>query len=222
MINPRGALPLLAVALGLTATLGLAACGSDQSTTSRPSASGNAAERAFLEGMVPHHESAIAMAEVAAERAQAPEIKQIAEGIADSQTPEINQMSSIHQRLFDAPLVPDEAAHEELGLSSEEAGMGGHAADPASALEDADPFDRAFVDEMVPHHQGAITMANAVLAETDDAELRALAESIVATQEREIEEMNAFRSERYGGPVAVRTAPPPREATMVTRGGDHG
>lgn len=219
MTDLRRVLPSVALALGVTAALGLAACGSDSPTAGQPAASGEAAERAFLEGMVPHHESAITMAEVAAERAQAPEIKQIAEGIADSQTPEINQMSSIHQRLFDAPLVPDEAAHEELGLSSEEAGMGGHAADPASALEDADPFDRAFVDEMVPHHQGAITMANAVLAETDDAELRALAESIVATQEREIEEMNAFRSERYGGPAA--TAAPP-EVAMTTRSGRHG
>ena len=54
---------------------------------------------------------------------------------------------------------------------------------------------------MVPHHQGAIRMAEAVLAVSEDGELRELAQRIVETQQREIEEMSAFRQQEYGEPV---------------------
>lgn len=81
-----------------------------------------------------------------------------------------------------------------------EAGMT-HTADTSEQLRTAKPFDRAFVDEMVPHHAGAVKMAEVLLESTDDAELRKLAQGIIATQEREIEAMNEFRTERYGAAV---------------------
>ena len=71
-----------------------------------------------------------------------------------------------------------------------------------------------FVDEMVPHHEGAIAMARAVLKETRDPELRKLAQDIIRAQEREISEMNAFRKREYGGGA-------PREATPSVHG-EHG
>lgn len=214
LANRRMLMPVL---IGLVATALVAAgCGSDNDAATT-GGSGTPKEQAFLQAMVPHHESAIEMTDVAAKRAEAPEIKRIADGIANTQAPEIEQMRRIHERLFASPLVPVEAAHEELGLSPEEAGM--EHADSAAALESVDPFDRAFVDEMVPHHEGAIEMANAVLAETQDAELRELAEGIVATQEREIEEMNAFRTAEYGGPAPETTPPPAAEPAPE---GDHG
>ncbi len=195
----------------LVPALLVAGCGNDDESGEKTAGGGDQAaasadvrtkERAFLEAMTPHHESAVTMTEVAEERAESPEIKEIATGIAESQEPEIQQMQDIHQRLFASPLVPDPGAHEELGLSPEEAGSGHE--DAAAKLETANPFDRAFVDEMVPHHEGAIRMAEAVLAVTEDTELQELAQGIVDTQKREIEEMNAFRAAEYGG-----TAPEP-------------
>jgi hypothetical protein len=103
-------------------------------------------------------------------------------------------------------------AHDGLGLSAEEAGMT-HSPDTNEMLEMADPFDRAFVDEMVPHHTGAVKMAEVVLEGTEDAELRTLAENIISTQEREIKEMNDFRTEEYGAPVPE---------TSGGGGGEHG
>ena len=199
----------LATALVLVFGFVVAGCGDDDDDTGSGGTTateqggsaqqGSAAERGFLEAMVPHHESAIEMAEVAVERAEAPEIKKLAEAIRDAQGPEIEQMEGIHRRLFGAALKPNEAGHEALGLSAEEAGMG-HG-DAAMMLEEADPFDRAFVDEMVPHHRGAIKMAEAVLTKTDDPELKKLAEAIIDAQTREIAQMNEFRTKSYGGPV---------------------
>ncbi|SHE35350.1 protein of unknown function [Loktanella atrilutea] len=52
--------------------------------------------------------------------------------------------------------------------------------------------DHDFMAGMVPHHQSAIDMAHTVLETTDDPQVRALAENILATQQAEIDEMNAW------------------------------
>lgn len=190
---------LVLVALALAAT----ACGSDddEDTPARESAKQDLrVEKAFLTGMVHHHETAIEMAKIAEERGQDRFVKRLAAAIAGTQEREIAQMRSIHTRLLESTLKPDPRAHDGLGLTAEEAGMT-HDADTNQALREADPFDRAFVDEMVPHHHGAVAMARVVLKDTKDAELRTLAETIIRTQEREIEEMNDFRERKFGAPV---------------------
>jgi uncharacterized protein (DUF305 family) len=189
---------LAAIAM-LVFAVAFAGCGGDDGDDGSGRAEGNSAERAFLEAMVPHHESAIAMAEVAVDRAEEPEIKKLAQAINDAQGPEIAQMGRIHRRLFRSELRPNPAAHEQLGLSPEEAAM--EEGDPTRELRRADPFERAFIDMMVPHHRGAVRMAEAVLERTRDGELRGLARAIISAQNREIKQMNDFRTEHYGGPV---------------------
>jgi uncharacterized protein (DUF305 family) len=65
---------------------------------------------------------------------------------------------------------------------------------------EADPstlFDAQFIDSMIKHHQGAIAMAEQVLAESERSELRQLAEEIIAAQTGEITEMTAWRQDWY-------------------------
>jgi uncharacterized protein (DUF305 family) len=57
-----------------------------------------------------------------------------------------------------------------------------------------DAFDKAFLDEMIVHHEGAVEMANQVLEVTKREELRNLAFQIIAAQTTEIEQMNAWRA----------------------------
>lgn len=108
---------------------------------------------AFITEMVPHHESAVEMAEVALERAQHPEVEDLARQIIDSQSDEIEQLGQIHKSMFGESV--EQGEHGTLGLPAHEAGM---EAD-MSMLENARPFDQAFIDMMIPHHQGAIRMA---------------------------------------------------------------
>ena len=65
------------------------------------------------------------------------------------------------------------------------------------ALADERPFDKAFIDAMIPHHQSAIDMANVALQESDNARIRELAENIVDAQRSEISEMKQWRREWY-------------------------
>lgn len=180
--------------------LGVGACGDGDDGGSGGGASTEAVEKAFLTGMTHHHETAIEMAEIAQQRGQTPFVKGLAEDIVSTQEREMAEMRKIYTRLLGGELKPDPGAHAGLGLSAEGAGMT-HTPATNEMLKAADPFDRAFVDEMEPHHTGAVKMAEVVLESTKDADLRKLAEGIISTQTREIEEMNTFRTEKYGAPV---------------------
>lgn len=150
----------------------------------------------FVNDMTPHHESAIEMAEVAQRRAEHPEIARLADQIVDAQTSEIEELGQISDRLE----VSDDAT---LGLSMEAMGM----EMDAGSLETAEPFDQAFIDMMIPHHQGAIEMAQVELQDGNDAQTRKLAQRIIDAQTREIEEMNSWRTEWYGEPSPAGGVP---------------
>lgn len=185
--------PLLALLLALpVAALLLSACGG-----SDDEALDESTDAAFAAEMVPHHESAIEMAEIAQKRAEHPEVRQLADDIVASQSQEIATLNQISDR------IGDENAGTSMGMSSEEMGM--HS-DPAE-LEMAKPFDQAFIDMMIPHHQGAITMSHAELANGTDEEAKALAESIIAAQSSEIEQMNEWRTKWYGEPSPAGGVP---------------
>ena len=68
-----------------------------------------------------------------------------------------------------------------MGMSDAEMGMD---MDPAM-LKDAEPFDRAFIDMMVPHHEGAVAMAERLLKDGEHRNLRAMAQDIISAQTRE-------------------------------------
>src|SRR5581483_4430679 len=61
------------------------------------------------------------------------------------------------------------------------------------------PFDRAFIDAMVPHHEAAIAMAKAAKqAGLRQPDLLQIADDIVITQQQEINEMRAWRQQWFG------------------------
>lgn len=165
-----------------------------------------ATDGAFIVEMIPHHESAIEMAEIAREQGEHPEVKTLAGQIASTQAAEIGGLERIHQRIFGQPT--SKAEHGTLGLPAHEMGMNMD----ASTLADERPFDRAFIDMMVPHHQGAIRMARIELAAGENPELTRLAEAIIAAQAREIEQMNRWRVDWYGAPSPAGGVPAEEES----------
>jgi uncharacterized protein (DUF305 family) len=61
------------------------------------------------------------------------------------------------------------------------------------------PFDRAFIDAMVPHHRAAIVMAEAAKARgLMQSELETIANDIVSSQQREIDQMLTWRQQWFG------------------------
>ena len=209
---------VLALLLTAVASGGVVACGSEDDDGP---AGASATEDAFLKGMIPHHESAVEMAQIARERGEHREVKQLAGAIIAAQQSEITQMERIYERLEGEEIAPDPAAHEELGLSQDDAGM--HEGGAVMLEEATKDFDRAFIDEMVPHHQGAIRQARIVLAQSDDAELRQLANDIVDAQSREIRQMNSWRKRWYGSASPAGGVPSEKESLPPAEedGGGH-
>jgi len=148
----------------------------------------------FMAQMVGHHEMAVEMAEIAQERAQRAEVRQLAAEIITAQTSEIERMGSIHERMFDRGI--DGHEHGMLGMSHAEMGMDMNMAE----LENAKPFDQAFIDAMIAHHQGAIRMARVEQDQGADEELAEICDAIIAAQSAEIDRMNEWRQRWYGAP----------------------
>ena len=123
----------------------------------------------FIEQMIPHHEDAIVMAELALTKATRPEVKTLAQNIIDSQSKEIEQMKAWYKDWYEWDLPTDRAR-----------------------LENAIDFDRAFVEEMIPHHQMAVMMASMLKNGTNRPEMQKLADDIIAAQTREIDQMRAW------------------------------
>ena len=167
------------LALTGVAALLVAGCGSSESTTGS-SAAGNAVDRAFIAEMIPHHQSAVQMANVAQRRGSSAFVKQLAGDIRRTQTAEIATM-----RARDRALATAGVKRGSLGLPAHMTGMDAD----VGMLNTAKPFDAAFMRMMIPHHQGAVLMARTELKTGKDPALTALARNIVTAQQREIREM---------------------------------
>jgi uncharacterized protein (DUF305 family) len=150
---------------------------------------GEYSDERFIDAMVPHHQGAVEMAEVALENAEHPELRQLAGNIITDQQAEIERLRAIKEREFGSSEVPIE-------MSSKETEMMGMMEDHAM-LANQEPFDKAFIDAMIPHHVAAIQMANAAIENTANEEIRELAEGIVELQQSEIAQMTGWRKEWY-------------------------
>lgn len=145
-------------------------------------------ESAFIAMMVPHHEMAVQMAREELQLGRDPRIRAMARGVIADQRAEIARMRAWHREWFgaDPPTMPMSGAMAMMGMGMDH-----------RALRTAEDPDLAFLEGMVPHHAGALLMADMLLAGEPREELAALARDIVAAQSREIGEMQAAR-ERLG------------------------
>ena len=151
----------------------------------------------FIEQMIPHHEDAITMSEVALVKATKPEVKQLAQDIIKSQQKEIDQMKAWHKDWYGEEVPSGDSAMKDHGMMSKSnmhMGMMGDQTD-MERLENAEDFDREFVQEMIPHHQMAVMMAQMVKSGTSRAEMKKLADDIINAQNKEIEMMRQWLTE---------------------------
>jgi uncharacterized protein (DUF305 family) len=103
--------------------------------------------------------------------------------------------------------TPRDVQDARLGPNS---GMGPHrmmGGPSAGAFDEDEPFDRRFIDRMIPHHAMAIRSAQHMISDSPRPEMRELADDIVESQSEQIEQMRAWREEWYGNPGPRYTYP---------------
>jgi len=174
-------------------------------------------DQRFIVMMIPHHDGAIAMAELALTRSKRPEIRALAEQIKTSQREENAQMRRWYLQWFgtDVPAWPAGGLGQGMGMGLGRGrgagwgmgmgpgmGMGMGMGMPGmgttlEALKSAPDFDRAFIEQMIPHHRMGVMMASHAQWNTQNRELRDLQAEMVKVQSEEIERMEQWYRQWY-------------------------
>jgi uncharacterized protein (DUF305 family) len=144
----------------------------------------NSQDVMFAQMMIPHHQQAIVMAEQAATKASSPKVKKIAAQIENAQQPEIDKMTG-WLKDWGAPTRSPHGMHMAEGMMSEQDMK-------ELGTLSGKRFDRMFLQMMIKHHQGAITMAKTEQEQGSDPDAKALADSIVTSQAAEITRMRSL------------------------------
>lgn len=170
-------------------------------STSRPCAVSNKqqVDQHFIEMMIPHHQGAIEMADLALQKAKRPEIKKLAAAIKTDQAKEIEQMKAWYLQWYGTE-VP---AHAMTGMGMHHRRGQGMANMPMhsgmmgmdmslESLKNASDFDKEFIRQMIPHHQSAVMMAQMVLNSATHSQINDLAQAIIKSQTAEIQQMQQW------------------------------
>lgn len=152
----------------------------------------------FIDAMILHHQGAVVMAKEVQQKSTRPEMKQLADEIIEAQEKEIAQMQQWRKAWY--PNAPEQsmAWHSQMGhmmaMSPEQ--MKAMQMDMDLGKADAE-FDLRFLNAMIPHHEGALTMAQDVLSKSKRPEMKQLAENVITSQQKEIDQMKQWRQAWY-------------------------
>lgn len=139
----------------------------------------------FIDSMTAHHEHGIEMSQMAVSKAGSAEVREIAQKMVDDQRRDTEELSSWRERWFSGAAN----AHDMTmpGMSSMNMDM--------SKLQTASghDFDHAFLEMMVPHHEGAMAMGRDGSSNAEHQELRRKAQEIADKQQRELDEIQKLR-----------------------------
>ena len=170
-------------------------------------------DQQFIDSMTPHHQSALMMAQMAVTKAKLPEVKRLARGIIADQKKEIAQMQAWRKAWYPkaaAPMNHGSMAgmnHGDMKMSGDKMTMPGEMMGlPMKGEMDMGKlksakgrdFDRMFLQMMIPHHAGAVVMAQEALNVTARPQIRKMSHAIIASQSREIGQMQGILDRRFG------------------------
>lgn len=152
----------------------------------------------FVDAMIPHHQGAVEMAQEVLSKSQRPEMKKLAEDIIAAQKREINQMKQWRKAWYpkagSKPMAWHAPMNHMMAMSPEQMQAMMMKGDLGAA--DAE-FDLRFLNAMIPHHEGALVMAQDVLSKSKRPELKKLAQEILTSQQKEIDQMKQWRKAWY-------------------------
>jgi uncharacterized protein (DUF305 family) len=159
---------------------------SDEPVITGQPAGYNADDLAFATNMIPHHQQAVEMASLVPDRSANAELIALAGQISAAQGPEIDAMKVFLVQWNEHP--DDSTGHGGHGSTMQ--GMVDGATMAKLESLNGTEFDRLWLESMISHHQGAIEMAKAEIANGENVDAKRLAQTIVDTQQAEIGQMH--------------------------------
>ncbi len=152
---------------------------------------GETYDRNFIANMIAHHQGAVTMAQLALTNAKHRELKDMANDIISAQNGEISQMKSWQQAWgYPSSSSDNMMDHSAMGMMDEMSGM-----ENELKGKTGDEFDKAFIEQMIMHHQGALDMAAPGEKNAEHQEVKDLTKAIVTTQTKEIKQMKQWQKD---------------------------
>jgi len=152
---------------------------------------GAAYDKTFLANMIVHHQGAVAMAQLALTNAKHQELKDMANSIISAQSGEISEMQQWQQDWgYPSSSGDDMQDHSAMGMMNDMAGM-----EDDLKGETGDAFDKAFLSQMIMHHQSAINMAAPGETNAQHQQVKDLTPAIVTAQSSEIKQMQQWQKD---------------------------
>jgi uncharacterized protein (DUF305 family) len=152
----------------------------------------------FIDAMIPHHEGAVVMAKAVLQNSQRPELKKLANEIIQAQEKEIAEMKQWRKAWYpnvsDTPMAWHKEMNHMMPMTSEQRATMRMDLDLGKAGQD---FDLRFINAMIPHHEGAVVMAEDAIAKSKRTDITKLAKGIISSQQIEIDQMKKWRKEWY-------------------------
>ena len=188
---------VLAVLAAIAAAVFLSSCSSPASDghtehehTEEPVITGqpagfNADDVSFATNMIPHHQQAVELSALVPDRSTNPELVALAQQVSAAQQPEIETMKVF---LVQWKENPDAGSGHE-GHGGPMAGMVDEGTMTKLQSLKGPEFDKLWLESMISHHQGAIEMAKAEIANGANVDAKRMAQTIIDTQQAEIGQM---------------------------------
>lgn len=140
----------------------------------------------FIDTMIHHHQGAVDMAKMIEGKTQNPDLIKFGKQIVADQEKEIAQMKDWREKWF---------AGKPRALNMEMPGMADSMKMDMAKLNNSKDkaFDTAFIEMMIPHHEGAVIMSKEALQKSAKPEIKTLADQIIKAQEAEIKMMRDWK-----------------------------
>jgi uncharacterized protein (DUF305 family) len=163
-------------------------------------------DQMYIDMMIPHHQSIIAMAQAAQPRLTDERLQEIAQAVIDTQGTEISQLRDYRESWYGDPnpMPMDRPMMEAMGqmmpdmgdMESMAAMMDAEA--PVAAFCGAENPDVGFIDLTIPHHEMAIAASEVALDQATQPEIQEVAQQVIDAQQREITKLTEIREELAG------------------------
>jgi uncharacterized protein (DUF305 family) len=204
LVTSTAALAALVIAAGCSSNNSASeqASGQPSNATSATISPGgeahNQADVMFSQHMIPHHQQAIEMSDIVlAKQGIDPRVTELANQIKAAQGPEIEKMQGWLKQwgIPPMPMPSNMPGHGDMPMPSGMPGMTGMMSEQdMAALQNAQGVEasKLFLTQMIAHHEGAITMGQNEIKDGQYPATIELAQSIVTSQQKEIETMKGI------------------------------
>lgn len=162
-------------------------------------------DRLYIDMMIPHHKSIIALATEAKPVLSDERLVTLAGNVLESQGAEVTRLEDLREAWYGSREIDMLSDDEMMTIMGDDMSCMNMPHDQMMDLMDgdklvasfhaADDKDLAFIDLTIPHHEMAVLASRVAVTQAEHEELRTITQGVIDSQSKEIEELKEIREE---------------------------